>query len=335
MSIDQSIAIGVDRDPDSTYHRWVSSGERSASRWDAAVLTRALVVSMRPKQWTKNLIIFFALLFTVGEAWSPGDASGAGPLIRDAVFAFLLFCALSGAIYLINDVVDHDRDRAHPKKRRRPVASGQLPPTVALGAAGVIIGVSMALSFLLRTDFGWVALSYTALMTAYSLALKRMVILDVFSIGSGFVLRAIAGAAVLSVPISPWLYICTGLGALVIALGKRRSELVAAGEGAGEQRDSLRGYSLKLINQLTYAVVPGTLVAYILYTLTAENMPDNFAMAITIPFVLYGLVRYVYLVNVRGLGENPEDLLISDTHLVATVALWLVASTLVLAFFRT
>ena len=299
------------------------------------MLTRALVVSMRPKQWTKNLIIFFALLFTVGEAWSPSDASGAGPLIRDAVFAFLLFCALSGAIYLINDVVDAERDRAHPKKRRRPVASRQLSQTLALSAAGTIIAVSMALSFLLRTDFGWVALSYTALMTAYSLLLKRLVILDVFAIGSGFVLRAVAGAAVLSVPISPWLYTCTGLGALVIALGKRRSELVAAGEEAGEQRDSLRGYSLKLIDQLTYTVVPGTLVAYILYTFTAENMPDNFAMAITIPFVLYGLMRYVYLVNVRGLGESPEDLLISDTHLVATVALWLVASTLVLAFFRT
>jgi len=148
------------------------------------------------------------------------------------------------------------------------------------------------------------------------------------------VLRAVAGAAVLGVPISPWLYTCAGLGALVIALGKRRSELVAAGETAGEQRDSLRGYSLKLIDQLTYAVVPGTLVAYILYTFTADNMPDNFTMAITIPFVLYGLMRYMYLVNVRGLGENPEDLLVSDTHLVATVVLWLVVSTLVLAFFR-
>jgi len=335
MSIVRLVSFAVDRGPGATYHRWMSSGERSALRRDAAVLTRALVVSMRPKQWTKNLIIFFALLFTVGEAWSPGNASGAGPLIRDAVFAFLLFCSLSGAIYLLNDVMDADRDRAHPKKRRRPVASGQLPQTLALGASGVIIAVSMALSFLVRVDFGWVALSYTALMTAYSLLLKRLVILDVFAIGSGFVLRAVAGAAVLSVPISPWLYTCTGLGALVIALGKRRSELVAAGEGAGEQRDSLRGYSLKLIDRLTYTVVPGTLVAYVLYTFTAENMPDNFAMAITIPFVLYGLMRYVYLVNVRGLGENPEDLLISDTHLVATVALWLVASTMVLAFFRT
>ena len=297
-------------------------------------MTRALVVVMRPKQWTKNLIIFFALLFTVGEAWSPGDFSTAGPLIRDAVFAFLLFSALSGAIYLINDVTDVDRDRAHPKKRRRPVASGQLTQTAALATAGVIIGVSLALSFVLRMDFGWVALSYTALMTAYSLLLKRLVILDVFAIGSGFVLRAIAGAAVLGVPISPWLYICTGLGALVIALGKRRSELVAAGEDAGDQRGSLRGYSLRLIDQLTYTIVPGTLVAYILYTLTAENRPDNFTMAITIPFVLYGLVRYVYLVNIRGLGESPEDLLVSDTHLVGTVALWLVASTLVLAFFR-
>lgn len=297
-------------------------------------MVRALVVGMRPKQWTKNLIIFFALLFTVGEAWSPGSAADAGPLIVDSVLAFLLFSALSGAVYLLNDVTDVERDRVHPKKRGRPVATGQLPRSVALSVAAGVVAAALALSFVLETDFGWVALSYTALMIAYSLLLKRVVILDVFVIGAGFVLRAVAGAAVLQVPISPWLYTCTGLGALVIALGKRRSELVAAGEGASGQRDSLRGYSLKLIDQLTYTVVPGTLIAYILYTFTADNLPDNFAMAVTIPFVLYGLMRYVYLVNVRGLGENPEDLLISDTHLVVTVALWLVASTLVLALFR-
>lgn len=294
----------------------------------------AVVVGMRPKQWTKNLLIFFALLFTVGEGWTPGDPGGAAPLILDAVLAFLLFSALSGAIYLVNDVVDADRDRAHPKKRFRPVASGRLPQSLALGIAGSVGATALALAFVLETDLGLVMLGYAALMIAYSLLLKRVMILDALTIGTGFVLRAVAGAAVLQVPISPWLYICTGLGAMVIALGKRRSELVTAGEGAPGQRDALRGYSLRLIDRLSFAVVPATLLAYTLYVFTASNLPDNYTMAITIPFVAYGLMRYVYLVNIRGLGESPEDLLISDSHLVVTVALWLSASTLVLAFFR-
>ncbi len=325
---------GVDRPGASTYHRCVSSGERSALLCDAAGTARALVVTLRPKQWMKNLIIFFALLFTVGEAWSPARVGEATPLVVDTVFAFLLFCVLSGAAYLLNDVADAERDRAHPAKRWRPVASGRLSQQVALATSGALIAVAVSLSFLLETSFGWVALSYAALMVAYSAALKKVVLVDVFAIAAGFVLRAVAGAAVLGVPISPWLYICTGLGALVIALGKRRSELVTAGDGAGQQRDSLRGYSVRLIDQLTYLVVPGTLTAYILYALTADNLPDNYAMAITVPFVVYGLMRYLYLVNVRGLGESPEDLLVSDAHLVATVVLWLVASSLVLALFR-
>lgn len=321
--------------PTATYHRRVSSGERSEPRWEMSGLIRALIISMRPKQWAKNLIIFFALIFTVGEAWSPTDGGQAAPLILDAVFALLLFCALSGATYLINDVADVDRDKAHPKKKARPIAIGRLPKKIALITAGSIIAMSLALAFVVETDFGWVALSYTILMITYSALLKRLVILDVFTIGAGFVLRAIAGATVLSVPISPWLYTCTGLGALVIALGKRRSELVAGGDDASRQRDSLSKYSLTLIDRMTYIVAPATLIAYVLYTLTAQNLPNNYAMAITIPFVLYGLVRYVYLVNVRGLGQSPEDLLFSDSHIVGTIILWLISCTLVLSFFRT
>lgn len=316
------------------YHRWVNGGERSAWLCDAAGTARVLAVSLRPRQWTKNLIIFFALLFTVGEAWSPANVGEAAPLVIDSVLAFLLFCALSSAVYLLNDVADTGRDRAHPAKRNRPIASGALPRPVALMAAGTLGGAAIALSFLLETNLGWAALGYAALMAAYSAALKHVALLDVFVIAAGFVARAVAGAAVLGVPISPWLYICTGLGALVIGLGKRRSELTSAGGDAARQRDSLSGYSVRLIDQLTYLVAPGTLAAYILYALTAENLPDNFAMGITVPFVVYGLMRYLYLVNVRGLGESPEELLVSDGHLAATVVLWLVTSSLVLALFR-
>ena len=312
----------------------VNNLDQSAPLRDAAGAARALVAGMRPRQWTKNLIILFALLFSVGEAWSPAAPSEAAPLIIRAVLALALFCALSGGVYLLNDAADSARDRVHPRKRTRPVAAGRISARSAASAGAVVTAASVALGFVLEPALGWVALGYAALTVAYSAALRRIVLVDVFAIAAGFVLRAVAGAAALGVPVSPWLYTCTGLGALVIALGKRRSELAAAGDGAGDRRGSLRSYSVALIDRLTYLVAPAALTAYVIYALTAENLPGNYAMAITVPFVAYGLMRYIYLVHVRGLGESPEDLLISDAHLAATVALWLVASAVVLAVFR-
>ena len=295
---------------------------------------RAIVEGVRPKQWTKNLIVYFALFFAIQETWNPGEPTAFLSLLGRATLAFLLFSALTGAVYLVNDVFDAEKDRAHPKKRRRPIASGRLAPSVALAVAGLLVAGILALSFLLSPSFGGVAAGYLALMLAYTVWLKRLVLLDVFSISGGFVLRAVAGAAVLAVPISPWLYICTGLGALLIALGKRRSELEAAGDEAGGQRESLEHYTKSLVDQFIAIVAPSTLVAYTLYTFTAPNLPGNNAMMLTIPFVVYGLFRYLYLVHARNLGENPEDIVVTDLPLIACILGWLATAATILVVFR-
>jgi 4-hydroxybenzoate polyprenyltransferase len=297
-------------------------------------IPRALAVSMRPKQWTKNLIIFFALFFTVNESWELGDAEVAVTTLGKAALAFALFSALSGAVYLVNDILDIEHDRQHPRKRTRPIPSGELPVPVAWAAGAAIAALGLSVSFLLEPLFGWVALGYVTLMLAYSLLLKRLVLLDVFSISAGFVLRAVAGAAVLQAPISPWLYTCTGLGALLIALAKRRSELVLAGPDAGRQRDTLNMYSTALLDQFIAIVAPSTLVAYTLYTFTAPNLPENHAMMLTVPFVVYGLFRYIYLVHSRTLGESPEDILIADAPLIVSILLWLATAAAILLIFR-
>lgn len=294
----------------------------------------ALALALRPKQWTKNLLVFFALFFTVGEEWRLDDLGSVVEHVGKSAVAFVLFCAVTGVVYLVNDLLDVERDRAHPVKRHRPVASGALPAWTAWAAAVILTAVSLALSFLLEPLFGGVVLGYLVLMVVYSVALKHVVLLDVFSISGGFVLRAVAGAAALHVPISPWLYACTGLGALLIALGKRRSELAQAGDGADRQRATLGWYTIPLLDQLIAVVAPSTLVAYTLYTFTSPNVPENHAMMLTIPFVVYGLFRYVYVVHTTGLGEAPEEMLITDVPLIASVLLWLASAASVLLVFR-
>ena len=295
-------------------------------------MSKALVLATRPKQWTKNLLIFFALFFTANEAWleDPGPALS---LLGQAILAFGLFSALSGAVYLVNDILDVDHDRQHPRKRLRPIASGQLPVSVAWLAAAGLSGAGLGLSFVLEPLFGWVALAYLVLMAAYSLLLKRFILLDVLTISGGFILRAVAGAAVLQVPVSPWLYTCTGLGALLIALAKRRSELALAGSAAGRQRVTLDRYTKPLLNQFIAIVALSTLLAYTLYTFTAANLPTNHAMMLTVPFVIYGLFRFMYLVYSRNLGESPEDLVTTDVPLILTIVLWLATAVTVLMVF--
>ena len=295
---------------------------------------RSLLVAARPKQWTKNLIIFFALIFTIDDSWGLGDTSRAVSLIGQTSLAFVLFSALSAAIYLVNDIFDLEADREHPTKRLRPIPSGRLPVQVAWSAAATLTVASIGLSFLLVPEFGWVALAYLVLMTTYSVALKRIVLLDVFAISAGFVLRAVAGAAVLQVPISPWLYTCTGLGALLIALAKRRSEMVASQGLAGRQRQTLDSYTVPLLDQFIAIVAPSTLLAYTLYTFTAPNLPENHAMMLTIPFVVYGLFRYLFLVHAKNRGEAPEEVLITDVPLIITIFLWLATASTVLVVFR-
>ena len=294
----------------------------------------ALLRSTRPRQWTKNLLIYLPLFFTINGAWAPQDLGGGLALLGKATIAFVVFAALSGAVYLINDIFDIKQDLLHPRKRHRPIPSGQLPVVVAWPAAVVLALAGLSLGFVLEPLFGAVSLAYVGTMVAYTLLLKQLVLLDVFAVGAGFVLRVVAGAAVIQVPVSPWLYICAGLGALFIALSKRRSELALAGEKAGSQRGTLNSYTRGLLDQLIGVVATSAVLAYSLYTFTAPNLPENHTMMLTIPFVVYGLFRYIYLVHTRDKGENPEEILITDVPLISSIVLWLVAAGSILFLFR-
>jgi len=289
-----------------------------------------LLLATRPKQWTKNLLVFLPLFFTVNDTSGFDDASYFLETAGKTFAAFVAFCALSGSVYIYNDIFDVERDRAHPQKRYRPLASGHLPIAVAVSASVALTSGALVGSFLLAPLFGAIAVTYMISQLAYSVRLKAIPILDVFLVSSGFVLRVVSGAAVLDVPISPWLYLCTGLGGLFIAVSKRRSELARAGEHAGVQRDTLSAYTLGMLDQMATIVAAAALVSYALYTFTAENLPANHAMMLTIPLVGYGLFRYMFLVHVRDLGENPEDILLTDRPLIATVMLWLVVSVVIL-----
>ena len=297
-------------------------------------LVTAIFVTMRPKQWSKNLLIFFALLFSVQESWDITKWSTMDSMLTSSIIAFIIFSVISGAVYLINDVIDCEKDSIHPVKSLRPIAAGKLSKKTSIIAGCSLLVIGLTSSFLLHINFGWITIAYISLMTSYSIGLKNVVLIDCFAISAGFVLRAIAGAAVVDVPISLWLYLCTALGALVIALGKRRSELTGSGDKAELQRSSLKSYSLKLIDSVSIIAIISTIIAYITYTFVATNLPDNYLMTLTIPMVIYGLLRYAYLVHFKNLGESPEDLLLSDKHLLGTVTIWIVVTALVLGIFR-
>lgn len=299
-------------------------------------LLSSLLAATRPRQWAKNGIIYVAFIFTVNQSWDLGAPREVLDLLLTSTAAFLLFCLLSGATYLVNDLVDLEADRNHPRKRERAIASGHLPIGAAAGGA-IVLGVAgVALAFLLRPLFGVVAVAYIALTAAYSLGLKRHALIDVMALSGGYILRAVAGAVAIAAPISPWLYVVTGLGALLIGFGKRRNELVLAGDDgdAAGQRRVLRDYSVKVLDQLIAVVAPATLVAYILYSFSAPGLPDDHTMMLTIPFVAYGLFRYLYLVYHRNLGETPEEVLLTDKPLLVATGLWLAAALAILAVFR-
>ena len=275
-----------------------------------------LLRSLRPGQWTKNLLVFAALLF--------GRRLFDAAAVADATVAFAIFCALSGAVYLVNDIADRDTDRRHPLKAQRPLASGALPVGVAAGAAVVLIGGGLAAAFVVGPQFGWVAAGYLALLVLYSATLKHIVILDVLTIAIGFVLRAVAGAFAIDVEISQWLLVCTILLALFIALAKRRHELVLLADGATGHRPILGEYSAYLLDQMISVVTASTLVAYIFYTISPETQ-EKFGTALlelTIPFPIYGIFRYLYLVHRREGGGSPAELLLTDRPLLSCVALW-------------
>ncbi len=305
----------------------------SSNRYIYRILV-SILISMRPKQWSKNLLVFFALLFSIQESWDVQIWSSVESMLINSILAFFVFSIVSGAIYLINDVLDYEKDRVHPSKSIRPVASGRLSKSIAQIATLALLIPAIIAAFIINMNFGWIIVGYVALMISYSMVLKNYVLVDCFAITAGFVLRAIAGATVVDVPISLWLYLCTGLGALVIALAKRRSELTNSGDKAQLQRSNLKSYSLKLIDNVAILTIFATVIAYTAYTFTAPNLPDNKLMTLTIPMVVYGLLRYAYLVHFKSLGESPEDLLLSDKHLFMTVVIWIASTALILILFR-
>jgi 4-hydroxybenzoate polyprenyltransferase len=280
----------------------------------APISALALIESVRPKQWSKNLLVFAGLVFTY-NLLNP-------EMLGRVVAAFVVFCALSSAGYLWNDLRDVEADRLHPVKRRRPIASGRVPPWLASIIAVALAVAGLAASFALGGAFGLVTSLYLLLTVCYSIWLKHLVLIDVFGIAAGFVLRAVGGAVVIGVPVSPWLYVCTVLGSLFLALGKRRNELELLEAGAGGHRKNLDQYSLELVDQLILIVASVTIMAYSLYTFTAENLPRDHSMMLTIPLVVYGLFRYLYLVRVRRQGGAPEDLFLTDPGLLGTAVAW-------------
>ena len=277
----------------------------------------AVLASLRPRQWIKNLFVFGGLIFAQ-QLFFP-------PAVWTALGAFVIFCGLSGAIYLLNDVADRDKDRLHPDKRLRPIASGRLPVPAALGAALVLIGGGLAAATWLSLPFAVVALAYVVLLSAYSAWLKHIVIVDVLVVAIGFVLRAVAGALAISVAISGWLLICTILLALFLALGKRRHEVLALGEAAARHRPILAEYSAALLDQMIAVVTASTVTAYALYTMSPETVAkfQTPLLPLTLPFVLYGIFRYLYLLYRRQLGGNPTDIVLRDRALLLNSLLWL------------
>lgn len=275
-----------------------------------------LAISLRPEQWTKNLLLFAGLIF--------GGRLLEAPAVLAAGAAFAIFCALSSAIYLFNDVWDRDADRRHPLKQARPIAAGALAAPTALLAAAVLAAVALAAAFLIGAALGTAAAGYTFLLLLYSTGLKHVVIIDVLTIAGGFVLRAVAGALAVNVPIGPWLLSCTTLLALFLALSKRRHELILLGEGAADHRRILEEYSPYLLDQMISVVTASTLIAYTVFatsTDTAQRLGTP-RLGLTIPFVLYGIFRYLYLVHQKRGGGSPAALLVTDRPLLACVALW-------------
>jgi 4-hydroxybenzoate polyprenyltransferase len=270
---------------------------------------------MRPKQWTKNIVIFAPLIFDV-KLFNLN-------YLAQTIAGFVLLCLIAGTVYIINDLVDIEQDRKHPKKRNRPLASGQVTTSIAIIAAITIPLIGLSLSFALHPLLGIILTLYLLSQLAYSFWLKHMVIIDAMLIASGFVLRVAAGVPLVNAErFSPWLYICMTLLALLFGFGKRRHELVLLEQNADAHRKSLREYSLPLLDHILSIVTASTLLAYALYTFSAEGLPANHTMMLTIPFVLYAIFRYLYLIHVKKMGGEPEEIVLSDRPLQVTFVLW-------------
>ncbi len=279
---------------------------------------RGIIKTMRPHQWIKNILIYVPLVFDRKLTDVPS-------LIRTTA-GFIIFCLVSSVVYIVNDIADLEADRNHPEKKKRPLASGKLPVSVAVITAIVILSITIPLAYWLSPPFALVLLFYFGLNLLYSKWLKHIPIIDVFVLASFYVLRVIAGLTLIEVErFSPWLYMVTTLLALYIGLGKRRAELTLLQENANQHRRVLEGYTIPLLDQLITIVSATTIIAYSLYTFSAPNLPENHTMMLTIPFAIYGIFRYLYLIQVKQEGGAPEEILLSDRPLQITVLLWGIA----------
>jgi 4-hydroxybenzoate polyprenyltransferase len=283
-----------------------------------------LLVSLRPEQWTKNVLLFAGLIFA--QRLRDGHA------VVVSVAAFVVFCALSSVVYLVNDLHDRDADRRHPTKAQRPIASGALRPAVAATTAALLAVGAMAAALAINRAFALVGAIYLVLLTLYSARLKHVVILDVLTLASGFVLRAIGGAVAIQVPFSSWLLLLTLLLALFIGLSKRRAEIVALADEATGHRRILAEYSPYLLDQMIGVVTASTVLAYAFYTISPDTVQrfNTDKLLYTVPFTIYGIFRYLYLVHRREGGGNPSELLVTDRPLLACVALWGAAVVIIL-----
>jgi 4-hydroxybenzoate polyprenyltransferase len=282
-------------------------------------MLKYLFKAMRPRQWTKNAFVFAALVFDRQLLILKS--------LEHTFLAFLVFCLLSSSVYLINDIMDIEADRNHPVKKNRPIAAGKLPIPVAILASVVLIIISLTGAYFLSYELALIALVYLLTNIAYSKWLKHIPLIDVLVLAACYVLRVAAGVSVIHVQrFSPWLYVVTTLLALYIGFGKRRAEMtILAAENKGTHRKVLDGYSITLIDQLITIVSSTTVIAYSLYTFSAPNLPVNHAMMLTIPFVLYGVFRYLYLIQMKNAGGEPEELLLTDHPLQTTIGLWALA----------
>ena len=291
---------------------------------NAGRLLTGLLRSMRPKQWVKNIFVFAALVFDskLFEA----------RYVIPTLIGFVVLCMLSSAVYLVNDSADVQADRQHPKKRYRPIAAGDVSVRVAIGWAGVLVVIGLLIAFATNTLFGVIALTYLVTATLYTFKVKHIVILDVIFLAAGFVLRVAAGAPLVeAVRFSPWLYTCIGLLALLIGFGKRRGELVEL-DGRAATRAILSEYTVPFLDQMIAIVTGALILAYTFYTFSAPQLPANHTMMLTVPFVVYGLFRYLYLVHVRREGGAPDEMVLRDRPLQAAFVLWGLVAVAVIYF---
>lgn len=282
-----------------------------------------LVRLLRPKQWTKNLLLFAALLFSFEEIRTE--------TILATLLGFILISLVAGCVYILNDYVDRDRDRQHPVKKFRPMASGQVNPTHALLFGIILLTLSVGTAFVMNPLFGVLCVVYFLLNVSYSFVLKHLVILDMMTIAAGFVLRAIAGGVLIHVPFTPWFLICTMLLSLFLAIGKRRNELTLLEGNTGSHRKVLDNYSITLLDQFNTIVTTATIISYSLFTFTSDR---SIHLMWTIPLVIYGMFRYLYLIHMKNQGGSPDRVLFEDKPILITVTLYVISVVTIFAIFE-